>query len=584
MDRKTILVLVVTFVILMAWFPLVNKLYPPKQLPPSTNQLSRAFSGTNQVIVTNQSPSPTYLQSAPALPPTFQIEAKETTETLEVGGIKYLFTSHGGGLKSVELRDYPEIILPKRHQTNGIRGVVLNRDAPLPVMAVVGHSALVEDGLFKLSRRGQTIIAQKVLTNGVVLIKEFSPSTNLLLQVKIRMENRSGHPVMLPSQQYIAGTATLINATDDPLQMGVFINSSGNTDHIDDSWFANRFMGCFPGTPRERYEAAAPVSWAAVHNRFFTIVTVPKLAAPQFIATHADIPTSIVAGAKVPGLQAALIYPSVTLEAAGTNSVLEREFTLYTGPKEYNTLSSLASDMKNDVDHVMKFNGFFGWFSKGLLLAMNWLHDSLKLAYGLAIIAITLIIKIAFWPLTQASTRSMKRMSTMQPQMKVIQDKYKDDPQKMNKKMMEFMKENKVNPMGGCLPMLIQIPVFFGFYYMIQSAIELRGASFLWAWDLSQADTVAFVFGFPINPMPLIMGVTMFWQAQLTPPSPGMDPTQQKMMKYMPLIFLFILYKMSAGLTLYWTIQNLLTIAQTKLTKTEPPVTATPQPVLVKRK
>jgi YidC/Oxa1 family membrane protein insertase len=199
---------------------------------------------------------------------------------------------------------------------------------------------------------------------------------------------------------------------------------------------------------------------------------------------------------------------------------------------------------------------------------MNGLHDFLKLPYGWAIIAITVIIKLLFWPLTKASTRSMKRMAELQPEMKKIQEKFKDEPQKMNKKMMEFMKENKVSPLGGCLPMLIQIPVFFGFYYMIQSAIELRGASFLWAWDLSMPDTVAMLAGFPVNPLPIIMGVTMLWQARLTPPSPGMDPTQQKIMQYMPLIFLFVLYNMSSGLTLYWTVQNVLTIVQTKLTKT----------------
>ena len=163
----------------------------------------------------------------------------------------------------------------------------------------------------------------------------------------------------------------------------------------------------------------------------------------------------------------------------------------------------------------------------------------------------------------------MKRMQEFQPQMKVIQEKYKDDPRKMNTKMMEFMREHKVSPLGGCLPMLLQIPVFFGFYWMLQSAIELRGARFLWACDLSQPDTVWVIPGmnFPVNPLPLIMGATMLWQARLTPASPGMDPVQQKMMKYMPLMFMFFLYNFQAGLTLYWTVQNLLTIAQMKLTK-----------------
>jgi YidC/Oxa1 family membrane protein insertase len=177
----------------------------------------------------------------------------------------------------------------------------------------------------------------------------------------------------------------------------------------------------------------------------------------------------------------------------------------------------------------------------------------------------------------------MKRMQALQPQMKAIKEKYKDDPVKANKKTMEFMKEQKVSPLGGCLPMVLQIPVFFGFYKMIQSAIELRGAHFLWVKDLSQPDTLFMIPGttFPFNLLPLIMGVTMLWQARLTPPSPGMDPMQAKMMRYMPLMFIIFLYNFSAGLALYWTVQNLLTIAQTKLTKMGPePVPAVKGPVL----
>jgi len=224
------------------------------------------------------------------------------------------------------------------------------------------------------------------------------------------------------------------------------------------------------------------------------------------------------------------------------------------------------------VDLVMGYSGFFGFFAKALLLAMNWVHDVAWLSYGWAVVAITVIIKMIFWPLTAAGTRSMKRMQALQPQMNALKAKYKDDPAKMNKKLMEFMKENKVSPVGGCLPMMVQLPVFFGFYRMIQSAIELRGAHFLWVKDLSRPDTLFLVPGttFPFNLLPLIMGATMLWQSHLTPPSPGMDPSQQKIMRYMPLMFLAFLYNYSAGLTLYWTVQNLLTILQTKLTRPTP--------------
>jgi YidC/Oxa1 family membrane protein insertase len=268
------------------------------------------------------------------------------------------------------------------------------------------------------------------------------------------------------------------------------------------------------------------------------------------------------------GYQTAFILPGTTM---APTSWTELRYDIFAGPKEFKTLQRLPRNM----DLVMGFGGFFGFFAKALLISMNGLN-AVGLPYGLAIIVITVIIKTLFWPLTTAGTRSMKRMAALQPQMKAIQEKYKDDPRKMNMKMMEFMKEHKVSPLGGCLPLLLQIPVFFGFYTMLQSAIELRGASFLWACDLSRPDTILYLAGFPMNPLPLLMGATMLWQAKLTPPSPGMDPTQQAIMRYMPLMMVVFLYNFSAGLTLYWTVQNLLSIAQMKLTRTEPQKGTTP--------
>jgi len=277
------------------------------------------------------------------------------------------------------------------------------------------------------------------------------------------------------------------------------------------------------------------------------------------------------------GLQTALVYPSVSL---APGAAVERQIPFFAGPKEYRTLARIASRYQNNVDLVMGYGGFIGFFAKALLLAMNWIHDVAWLSYGWAVVAITVIMKLIFWPLTAAGTRSMKRMQLLQPQMNALKEKYKDDPAKMNKKLMEFMKENKVSPVGGCLPMMIQLPVFFGFYRMIQSAIELRGAHFLWVADLAKPDTLFMIpglgfipvigipgVGLPLNLLPIIYIATALWQSHLTPVSPGMDPTQQKMMRWMPLMFLLILYNFSSGLALYMTVQNLLTILQTKLTR-----------------
>lgn len=239
----------------------------------------------------------------------------------------------------------------------------------------------------------------------------------------------------------------------------------------------------------------------------------------------------------------------------------------------------------------MGFGTVWGFFSKALLIGMNTLHEFLRISYGWTIVAITVLIKVVFWPLTAASTRSMKRMQALQPQLAAIKEKYKDDPMKAQRKTMELWKENKVNPMGGCLPMVIQMPIFIGFFTMIRNAIELRGASFLWMTDLSRPDTLFIIpglgfvpfigipgIGLPFNLLPLIMGATMLWQSHLTPASPGVDPAQQKIMRYMPLMFLFLLYNYSAGMALYWTVNNLLTILQTKLTRMQQ--VAAPAPVL----
>ncbi len=257
------------------------------------------------------------------------------------------------------------------------------------------------------------------------------------------------------------------------------------------------------------------------------------------------------------GYAAAMIYPALTL---APNQTFERKITLYAGPKEYSTLARIASQLNNNLDLVMSF-GWAGFVSKALLLGMNTLHSMCKFSYGWAIIAITVIIKAVFWPLTQASTRSMKRLQALQPQMNAIKEKYKDDPVKMNKKTMEFMKENKVSPLGGCLPMIITMPLFIGFFSMLQSSAELRFQHFLWAPDLSAPDTVALIFGIPLNIMPLLMGATMLYQMRLTP-QPTVDNAQAKMMKFMPVIFIFFCYSYSCALSIYMTINGLFTIGQ----------------------
>jgi YidC/Oxa1 family membrane protein insertase len=577
MDRKSVIILAASFGLLVSWPALVNRIYPP---------VKREFVETNSVAsATNQQPSsPANAASVPVLttarpgvlPPAIPAPGEaEKTLTIENDNARFVFSSHGGGIKTVELKRYQEAVDCRKNGATSGKLVVLNKSAVTSAFALVGGPEVEGDGVYGIEKIGDTIRAEKVLPSGLRVVKEFRLNTNSLMTAKVRVENPGAQAVGFSAHRIVVGTATPVSLRDESISLGIQWYDGSSDQHADESWFANRPLGCLPGTPRTEYSStgSSNVVWVAANNQFFTMIAVPEHPAPLMTArrllltppTEAQLAAEPQAMRQPFGYETAMAYPEATIPPG---QAIERSFEFYAGPKEYYSLSKLPKNL----DLVMGFGGFFGFFAKALLLSMNGIHTMIP-SYGFAIIAITVIIKLCFWPLTTASTRSMKRMAELQPQMKALQEKYKDDPKKMNVKLMAFMKENKVSPLGGCLPMLLQIPVFFGFYRMLQSAIELRGAKFLWACDLSQADTVWVIPGldFPVNPTPLLMGVTMLWQARLTPPSPGMDPVQQKMMKYMPLMFMAFLYKMSAGLTLYWTIQNLLTIAQMKITRSKSP-------------
>ncbi|MCD6051562.1 MAG: rane protein insertase, YidC/Oxa1 family [Verrucomicrobia bacterium] len=591
MDRKSIIIVALSVALLLGWYPLTNYIWGPP--PPRTTQqlapTNAPLGGTNISTVSNGVATAVAAVSGTETRPTTAASTllvapntPEQTEVLAGDDVRYTFTSHGGGIKLVELTKYPHSVGSKTG-TDTNKFATLNTKAPTPAMALLGGSVIEGDGIYKLTKTGNSVRAEKLVGNEILIVKEFTVGTNYLLHTKVTIENRSTQTVRLPAQTVIFGTATPQTAHETEATTG-FIWYNGKKDvHEGTAWFANRFLGCFPGTPRSEYLAGDnDVKWAAVHNQFFTMAAVPKEAAPQVVSRQINLPPPTEAEraadpraiAAPHGFQTGFVYPQANIAA---NSKIEREYDLFTGPREYNTLARQASKYNNNLDLVMNFGGFFGFFAKALLLSMNALA-SWGLSYGWAIVVITVTIKLVFWPLTHASTKSMKRMAALAPELKKIQDKYKDDPQKLTQKQFELWREHKVNPFGSCIPMVLQIPVFFGFFRMLQTAIELRGAEFLWVMDLSQSDTVFVIPGinFPINPMPLLMGVTMLWQAQITPASPTMDPVQQKIMKYMPLMFLVFLYNFSAGLTLYWTVNNLLTILQTKMTNTDP-VTPTPE-------
>lgn len=223
------------------------------------------------------------------------------------------------------------------------------------------------------------------------------------------------------------------------------------------------------------------------------------------------------------------------------------EFKVYAGPKEHDMLKGFGSGL----EHIIDF-GFFSIIARPIFWALKNINGLFH-NYGWSIVLLTIIVRIPFIPIMNKGQKAMKRLQELQPRMQEIREKHKKDPKRMQQEMMELYGKHKVNPMSGCLPILIQMPVFFALYKVLLTAIELRGAPFmLWITDLSIKD--------PYYILPIVMGATMVIQQKMTP-SAG-DPKQQKLMMFMPVIFTFLFLNFASGLVLYWLVNNLLSIAQ----------------------
>ena len=294
------------------------------------------------------------------------------------------------------------------------------------------------------------------------------------------------------------------------------------------------------------------LEWVTVQDRYFMssiIATKPVEASMRLFLSQDDML-----------LEAQYMQPETVIQPGMQHGY---EYKLFFGPKNTKILKQCGYNLSKAIDF-----GMFDFIAKPCLWFMNFLYSIIP-NYGVAIIILTIVTKIILWPLGTKSYKSMAQMKKIQPLMMEIREKYKNDKKKMNEQIMALYKTYKVNPVGGCLPMVVQLPVFFALYRMLYEAIELRHAHFLgWITDLSAPDRLFdFNFSIPLMQPPygipvltIIMGATMFLQQQMAP-SVG-DPTQAKMMKFMPIIFTAIFINFSSGLVLYWLINNILSIAQ----------------------
>lgn len=503
------------------------------------------------------------------------VEAEPTSQVveqfakLETPEMIFTFTSIGGGLKHAEFKN----------QTHGAEGPVrLNRHGVSPIGALADGPDRVESLPYEFvdgeSVPGKTVVMSGRLPSGLRAKKTWSlvetgkPGDPYRLDLKVLLENAGDNTVNLDSYSVFLGTAAPLDNVERGEQTGFVLRDDRDFSFTSVSSFAG---GWFSKEKVIITESVTKSDYAGVANQFFATVLKPVEPGESVLWSKTSDVT-LAAGAKpVKVIRAGLRLPAVALSPNETRGF---NYQVFTGPKENRMLRKMGDDWGDLMNY-----GFFSPFSRFMNVSLWWVHAgvekvSSKWSWGLAVVVLTLLLRTAIWPLYNRSNRTMKRMAKLKPEIDKLKEKHPDDPQKMNQEMMKLYRVYGVNPLGGCLPMFAQLPIFFGFYSMLLHAVEMRGQPFLyWVTDLSQPDTVGHLLGIPINPLPIVMAITSFAQMAMMPNTGG-DKTQMMIIKLMPFMFLFICYNFASALALYWTVSNVFSIAQTWLSN------RLPEPVL----
>ncbi|MDZ7698972.1 MAG: membrane protein insertase YidC [Deltaproteobacteria bacterium] len=549
MDKRTILAFALSFAVLVGW----SLFFGPK--PDSTRENDKTSPPAEETpahvtkapAVSTPAPTPAKKEAVKETPPVNVPQAGEQLIEVETPLYKATLSNVGPTFKSFKLKKYRE---------------TTNPDAPL--IELVRQNApdrpFLGINFYPEAHGSNPIKTFRVDEDRMVLSPE-SPPRELVFTTTTEDGISSQHTYRFyPDHYRIDLHVDVANRTENPLK-GIFnawVNAKLPADK--GGYYAYAGLAALLNNELEEVELEDPgevkqlsgkVGWLAYEDSYFILAIVP------------DIPTdALIKGRMVEsGLVEGRYLPPATDINPGEQASVKYE--LYLGPRDLGVMKDFGRGLDKAIN--------FGWtdiIAKPLLVVLRF-FDRYIHNYGVSIILLTILVKILFWPLTHKSYKSMKEMQKLQPMMAKIREKYKNDKQKLNQEMMGLYKTYKVNPMGGCLPMVIQIPVFFALFRVLGNCIELRHAPFmLWINDLSAPDRLFhFPFSIPFMTPPygipvltLLMGASMFLQQKMTP-TPG-DPTQAKIMMFLPIIFTFMFINFPSGLVLYWLVNNLLSIGQ----------------------
>ena len=597
MDRTSRIGLLVCFVLFIGVQFTLDKLYPT---PPPKPKSAVTAPTTPSAVVPLPSAHLTSEAASPTMTPPPAAPVDEKFTVIENDAMKVTFTSVGAAITEIEL---------KQHKADNGGNVVLNEQSHSNVLALNGWPG-ADAANFQGQDLPNGVSYSRDLPGGVKWQRTYTfgkaperdagmsgylrvlfhkvarhmgqPETKPLvytLDVSDTLTNTGATDVALPAYTLSVGRAVPLYDPATPWSKRTA--SSFNLQYLGSGWLAGKFhlttMGDFnPGSipligikthdAKDQFSSQAvdpaALRWIGVENQFFTVLLTPategSIQNGQFRCFNQRDPDGqLVPRDADPDIEAAATFPALNVPAG---KAVTLNYGIYAGPKDFNQLDALGADQGELMN--------YGWFELLIVPMLTVLHFWFLIFhnYGVAIILLTLMIKAITWPLQSIANRSGKRMQALAPKLKELQAKYKETPEKLQTETFALYKEYGVNPFGGCLPALIQMPVFFSLYFMLQNAVELRGQSFLWVHDLTKPDAVwtapFLFFGMhpSLHPLPIMVTALTVVMMRMTPQIG--DPQQAKIAQYMPIVFLVIFYNFAAALSLYYVINNCVSIIQ----------------------
>lgn len=531
MEKRALLAIVLSMLILLFYPYFLKKFYPQLNPPPT------------QVVSSKKEISPPLKHKEQKIEEPIQqgSSSEEKELEFETASYKIVLSNIGGVIKSVTLKKYFD---SEQNVPITLAKIIAPQEA---IFFTSGLDDEIDKGLaFSVEKKADRITFTTQTQSGLMIEKEiiFSPN-KYFFELEQKITNLSNESRTL-KYKLVGGCRLTSLSQKDEMYLEIVRNISGRITHITKGGIKNSSI-----------LNSGQVEWVSLKNRYFSLILKP------FVASTAVYSNKLYNNE----LQTQIETVDFILQP---KSSVTHKYLLYAGPNDYDQLRELKLGLEDSL-HL----GFVGGISRVLLVTLKFFQRVVK-NWGIGIILLTFLINIVLYPLTFKSLKSMREMQALQPKVEALRVAYKGNPQKLNREIMELYKKHRINPLGGCFPILLQMPVFFALYQVLMRSIELRGAPFLWIKDLSQPDRlIIFNFSIPwfgkeLNILPLLMAVSMFFQQNLSMPkrtaATGMTDQyiqQQKMMAVMmPFMFGILFYHLPSGLVLYWLTNTLLTMAE----------------------